>query len=349
MNPKEIFAQRLKMARTMRGLTLRKLADAIGFSHNTFHKYEKGEALPNSEGLIKIAEVLAQPVDFFSRPIAVQLAKIEFRKKSSLGKTKIDQIQSEAEDYFERYLFLEESLGINTAFVNPLEHFQVNTIDDVEDAASLLRNCWKLGQDAIVNVLELLENQSFKIQLLDTDAKLDGFSGYYGSTPVIVLNKQYTPDRLRFTALHEVGHLLLKISSLFTEKEQEKACHRFAGAMLIPRDVFYREFGGHRVRLTAKELIEIKEEYGISISAIISRARDLGLVSESFYTTFWKQYNRMGWKTGEPGQLVVRETSHRFEQLLQRAAATEALTISKCASLAKKNLAEFRKELEFIP
>jgi len=119
--------------------------------------------------------------------------------------------------------------------------------------------------------------------------------------------------------------------------------------MLIPKDVFFREFGGYRERLTAKELIEIKEEYGISIAAIIYRARDLGLVSESFCTTFWIQYNQWGWKTMEPGELVVRETSHRFEQLLQRAAATEALSLSKCASLARKPLEEFRKEIEFIP
>ncbi len=245
--------------------------------------------------------------------------------------------------------FLEESLGIGQEFANPMNGFTVNTMEDVETAALMLRNVWQLGYDSIVNVLELLESKLFKILLLDTDEKLDGFSGHRGSNPVIVLNKRYAVDRLRFTALHEVGHLLLKIAPHFSEKEHEKICHRFAGALLMPQDVFRKEFGGHRDRLTSKELIEIKEEYGISIAAIISRAKDLGLISEAFYKRFWIKYNQWGWRKEEPGTVAARETSNRFELLLQRAAATEALSLSKCASLAKKTLAEFRREVEFIP
>lgn len=349
MNLKEIFSKRLKMARTIKGFSLRFLAEKLGISHNTLHKYESGKSLPNSEGLIKLAQVLDQPVDFFSRPIAVQLEKIEFRKKSSLGKTKIEQIHQEAEDYFERYLFLEESLGIATGFENPMKEFKINSMEDVEIAALMLRNVWNLGYDSITNVLELLESKHFKILLVDTDGKLDGFSGFRGPNPVIVLNKRYTVDRLRFTALHEVGHMLLSIASHFSKQDHEKISNRFAGAMLMPKDVFLNEFGGHRNRVTSKELVEIKEEYGISIGAIIARARDLNLVSDSFCTTFWIQYNQRGWRQNEPGTFSTHETSNRFEQLLQRAAATEALSLSKCASLAKKSLAEFRREVEFMP
>jgi len=349
MSFKEIFSQRLKMARAMRGISLRELASQLECSHNTIHKYESGESVPGSDGLIKLAHILKQPVDFFSRPVAAQLKKVEFRKKSALGKTKIARIQGEAEDYFERYQFLEESLGIDTHFVNPLGRVTVNTVNDVETFAAMLRNIWELGTDAIANVLELLESKLFKILLLNLDEKLDGFSGYYDSNPVIVLNNQYAADRIRFTALHEVGHLLLKVASHFSEKEHEKICHRFAGAMLIPKDVFGKEFGGYRNRLTLKELVDIKGEYGISIGAIMARAKDLELISESFYRAFCIQSNQRGWRNNEPGMWGGQETSNRFEQLLQRAAATESLTLSKCAALAKKTVAVFRQEVEFIP
>jgi len=349
MSFKDIFPQRLKIARVMRGISLRELATKLECSHNTIHKYECGDSIPGSDFLIKLAQILNQPVDFFSRPVSAQLKKIEFRKKSSLGKTKIAKIQGEAEDYFERYQFLEESLGIDTCFVNPLNRITINTVNDVETGAVMLRNVWELGTDAIANVLELLESKLFKILLLNIDEKLDGFSGYYDSNPVIVLNKRYTADRLRFTALHEVAHLLLKIAPHFSEKEQEKICHRFAGAMLIPQEVFCREFGGCRNRLTVKELVEIKGEYGISIGAIMARAKDLGLISESFYQAFCIQSNQRGWRKEEPGIWETQETCNRFEQLLQRAAATESLTLSKCAALAKKTLTEFRQEVEFIP
>lgn len=346
---KEIFSKRLKMACTMGGFSLRPLAEKLGVSHNTLHKYESGELMPTSEMLIKLAHILNQPVDFFSRPFVVQMGKIDFRKKSSLGKTIIERIHQEAEDYFERYQFLEESLGIETRFENPLKNFKVNKENDIEQAVMMLRDKWNLGYDSIANVLELLESKLFKVLLLDTNKKLDGFSGFRGENPVIVLNKNYTADRLRFTAFHEVGHLLLKIAPHFSGEEREIICHQFSGAMLIPKDVFLAEFGGRRNAVTIKELIEIKEAFGISMGAIIARAKNLGLISDRFCTSFWIQYNQRGWRQKEPGTLQFRETSNRFEQLLQRAAATEALSLSKCASLAKKTLSEFRREVEFIP
>jgi hypothetical protein len=43
------------------------------------------------------------------------------------------------------------------------------------------------------------------------------------------------------------------------------------------------------------------------------------------------------------------EESNRFDQLLQRAVATEALSVTLAASLAKKSLVEFERGLQLIP
>jgi Zn-dependent peptidase ImmA (M78 family) len=238
---------------------------------------------------------------------------------------------------------------IETNFENPIKKFKINKITDVETAVSNLRDIWKLGNCPIASVLKLLEDKCFKIFLIDTGKEFDGFSCYRGVNPVIVLNKKYPIDRLRFTALHETGHLLLNISHHFSEKEQEKICHRFAGALLISKEIFRTKFGGHRRLLALKELTDIKEEFGISIAAIMARAKDLNLISEQVYTGFCINYNKNGWKDKEPGNFVGDESSNRFEQLLQRAAAAEILSLSKCATLIKKPLAEFRHEVEFIP
>lgn len=343
-----IFSQRLKAAREMKGLSLRDVANNVGLSHNAVSKYEKAELMPNSSVLIRFSQVLDKPVDYFFRPFTIKLDKIEFRKKSRLGVKKVAQIRHNAEDYFEKYLFLEESLGISTEFHNPLSSLNIASHNDVETAALFLRGSWNLGLDALPSVVEILEWESIKVMLIDSEESFDGFSGFSGNIPVIVLNKSRPSDRIRFTALHEVGHLLLKFSSHFTEKDKERLCHRFAGAMLIPEKIFRSEFGGSRNQISPKELISIKEEFGISISAIMARARHLGLINESLYERFCIKINQLGWRTKEPGFFPILEESRRFEQLLQRAAATESISVSMCASLSGKTVEEFMGELEFI-
>ena len=346
---KNIFPFRLKNARELRGLTLRKLGNLLNLSHNAIHKYETGQAAPDSLFLIQIAEVLHQPIDFFFRPLTVKLENIDFRKKTKLGKNKVKQIYLEAEDYFERYLFIEESLGIVARTVNPLVTQKINSVVEIEQAVLLLRNHWNIGIDAIPNVLELLEREHFKILLIDADDNFDGFSGWSGDIPIIVLNKNRTADRLRFTALHEVGHLLLKFNSILSDSDREKLCHCFAGAMLIPKDLFWKEFGGVRKNISFGELEKIKQEYGISIAAIMARANNLDFLSKDLYKSFCIRMRQNNWHKIEPGECRINETSNRFYRLVLQAAAKEAVSMTLCATFVGKSIGEFRKEVELIP
>ena len=347
---KAIFAHRLSQARQIRSLSLRELAEKLDppVSYNALHKYEMGTMLPGSDVLIGLSQALGQPLDFFFRPITVTLEAIEFRKKSKLGAKKIREIREEATDFFERYLQVEQSLGIKTEFTNPIGDFPIQEPEDVEKAAETLRKSWTQGMAPLVNVIELLERHQIKVLVQQADAEFDGFSGWSGTIPVIVLNGAFSPDRVRLTALHELGHLLLRFNSRFDEKAKEKMCHRFAGAVLMPRVVFEEEFGSHRDQVTLQELKDIKGDFGISIAAIMARAYDLGNISEARYTRFCIIRNREGWTKNEPGEYKGESFPNRFEQLLYRAAATEVLSLSLSAGLAKKSLSEFRESLQLV-
>ena len=348
---KTLFGRRLEQARRMRGLSLRTLADRLqaAVSHNALHKYERGEMLPDTTVLRALAKALDQTTEYFFRPFTVSLAAIEFRKKSALGARAESALREEAADFFERYLEVEQSVGIDTSFVHPLEGLVIRSIADVETAAERLRERWKMGLDALGNVVELLEQHQVKVYLLEAAESFDGFSGWSGNIPVVALNKRFPADRRRLTALHELGHLLLGFEKQMDAKAIEKACHRFAGAMLMPRTVFEREWGGHRRSVTLEELKDIKQDFGISIAAIMARARDLNLMSEGDYTQFCILRNKRGWNKKEPGEFTGTEESNRFEQLLQRAVATEALSVTLAANLAKKPLAEFERGIQLIP
>ena len=350
-NPKEIFASRLEQARKMQGLSLRELAERMkgAVTYAALHKYEKGLMLPGSPALIALAGALKQSVDFFFRPVTVSLEKIEFRKRSALPVRQEESIKQMASDFFERYLEVEDLLGLKLDFQNPLEGFVVRKPEDIEAAALKLRESWQLGLDALPNVLELLEEHQFKIYELEAGAKFDGFSGWAGNIPVVVLNRLFPNERKRLTALHEIAHLLLGFSKgKFAPAEVERLCHRFAGAMLIPQEMFKHEFGGKRARITVNELVDIKANYGLSIGAIMARAKGLGLISEPYYRKFCIEMRLKGWHKIEPGRFPGNEQSNRFDQLIYRAASTELVTISKAAALAGKSLAEFRESIQLV-
>ena len=85
--------------------------------------------------------------------------------------------------------------------------------------------------------------------------------------------------------------MLLSFDSNLVEKEIERLCHRFAGAMLMPEETFLLELGAQRNKISLSELIAIKETYSISIQAIMARAKDLGVISEERFINFRRWVN----------------------------------------------------------
>jgi len=348
-DPKEIFARRLEQARRMRGLSLRALSEATGgkVSHNALHRYERGEMMPGDDVLIPLADALDRPLDFFFRPFSVKLTGVEFRKKTRMGSKTMDAIQEQAADFFERYLEVEQALGLPGEFLDPLVGFSVRAAEDAETAEKLVRSKWGLGEDPLPNVMEALEANGIKVYEVEAAERLDGFSGWTDGHPVVALAAWLNRDlpRKRFTALHEAAHLLIHPHTKLRGKELESCCHRFAGAMLIPREVFVREWGGYRHRISLEELVDLKLRYGMSIAAIMRRALDLGLIDGSTYKRFVIAYKSRGWHNQEPGQYCRAEKSTRFEQLVLRATAEEFISLSKGAALLDVPLEQFREKI----
>ena len=343
---KETFPKRLKSARLLNRLSLKALSEKMGglVSHNAIHKYEQGEMLPDSQVLIRLAEALEVKPDYFFRPFQCEIGPVEFRKKSKLGARQIAAIREQVRDRAERYLEIESFLNIQSAFVNPLEGWIIREGEQVEEAVEYLREAWKLGLNALPSVVDMLEDKEVKVIELKADNGFDGLSGWANShIPVIVLNQEFTLERKRFTALHELAHLVLVFEEALSGKERESLCHRFAGAMLIPRETFFREFGEKRSNISIAELIPLREEYGISIQALMRRAYDLRVVSDSAYHQFCRQISPNRMEEGL-GRYTGKEHSDRFEQLVYRAAAEEIISLSKAANLFNMKLGAFREK-----
>jgi Zn-dependent peptidase ImmA (M78 family) len=278
----------------------------------------------------------------------VTLENVEFRKLKKLTSKESARIKEKAIDMLERYFELEDLLGIDEVFFNPISDVQINDYAGVERAVEQLKVHWKLGDDPIKNVVELLEDNNIKVIEIDSDPEFVGLSTWKGiKNPVVVVNSNLVLDRKRFTVLHELGHILMNVNH-HPEKERELFCHFFAGAMLIPKDQLIKELGSSRSKISINELIYLKKQFGASIQAIVIRAKNLGIITESYYKSFMTFFSMRGFKKNEPGKYEGYEKSNRFKQLLHRAVAEEIISTSKAAALDNKKLSEFRDELALI-
>lgn len=346
---KDIIAKRIKSARTIAGYSLRELSEKMEgiVSHTAIKKYEEGKMMPESKVLIALSKALNVKSDYFFKPFEVNIENIEFRKRSKLLVKEINAIKEKVIDSISNYIELEQFLNMSSLFVNPIHDVLISNGDDVELAVNKLLDSWKLGFNALPNVVGLLEEKEIKVIEIEGNEHFDGLSGWANKNiPVIVINKNFPIERKRLTALHELAHLLMVFSNELEPKQKEKLCHRFAGAMLMPKETFLQELGRYRTQISIPELVALKETYGISIQAIMARAKDLEIISEEKFIRFrvWMNQDEKRRKEIGLGAYIGREQSVRYKYLLFRAASEELISMSKAANMANQKLAAFRDE-----
>jgi Zn-dependent peptidase ImmA (M78 family) len=344
------FPERLKAARKMKGFSLQDLSDAVKNKWNKqfLNRLEAGEAKPDSEMVSILCEALEVTNDYFFRESNVALEDIRFRKLKKLSAKEQEKVISKTAEYLERYLELEKLLGIDNTIPFKPKGQKVKNAGEVEDAALNLRSKLGLGHDAILNVIEMLEENNIKVLPLAVDTAFSGMSTVVkNDIAVVVLNNSNDIPivRKRFTALHELGHLYLDLSA-FDEKNSEKLCDIFAGAMLLPAEKLKQYFGNKRTQVIMKELYMIASDYGISLAAIMYRAMHLGIITPSYHKFFMINYNRYKTKEKEFNVYHDKEESDRFLQLLIKAVAEEIISTTKAAALNNQKLGDFREILD---
>lgn len=342
-----MFNTRLHRARKAAGLSLRDLGERVGVSHASIKKYEDGDAMPSSDILLQLARALQVRTEYFFRPDPVVLESIEYRKRSSLPKKRLDAITHEVLDQIERRIELENLFPQSPVkSFAPVEEIndQMTSIDQIEDVADRVRSAWNLGFDPIPDLIDVLETNGIRVFMIeaDTENKFDGLAARVSGMPIVVVGRHWPGDRQRFTLAHELGHLMLE-GRLAQDLDEEKACNRFAGAFLFPRESVRQELGGHRNAIELKELGLLKEEFGLSMAGILYRARDLDIISHAYREDQAKLFRFKGWFRKEPGQDYPAEKAHIFEQLVFHALAEDYIGESKAAELMNMPLQQFRR------
>lgn len=344
-----MYPERLKRAREAAGLSLRALAEQVGISHAMIKKYEDGLSTPDSSQLIKLAKALSVRSEYFFRPFTVQLDEtVEYRKRANTPAKLLKRIHADVEEQAERW---KELANLYPQF--PVKPFaipvgvptMVQTLDEVEQVAAKVRECWKLGEDPINDLVDVLEEHGILVifTAVDAESKFDGLAATIEAQPVIVVAQHWAGDRQRFTLAHELGHLILE-GRLVEGIEEEKACNRFAGAFLLPATAIRQQLGQQRRMIEWQELYLLKHEFGLSMAACLYRATDTSIISPDMTKSLYQQFAMRGWRKQEPKIPYPQEQTLLFKQLVYRALAEGWIGESKAAELLGMPLARFHRE-----
>lgn len=340
MDMKETFATRLRSQRIMKGYSFRELSEAMGnvVSAQTLANYESKATFPDSDVMSILLRTLGISYDDIFRPLRIQPDNVEFsfRKKQSLGKKADESIRRIAIDKAEKYLEIEDVLNVRSNRLPDLGSVVVEDLAAAENAAHIFRELMKLGDDPIPNVFILLEKMGIKVFPMSLDERFDALNfSYDGECFVMVNTKLDTNERIRFTLLHEVGHILMNIPDSVNEKIVEKLCHRFASNVLLPPVALKERLGQKRVGIAPKELAFIQSEYGISVHAIMLSAKEQGIITEGNLTSFYKKANALPEfkEFVSKSRFCQEEAESGFESMVYRALASEMITVSKAAYL----------------
>ena len=311
------FPIRLRLARSIMGLSLGKLSEKMGYAitKQSLSRYEAGIMKPKSDVLATLAAALDISTAYFEgTSMVLDVPMLRSSSNTSLSEEELVEIEALLSFKAEQYLRTERQIGMQAHFNNPLEGVCVSNLEEVIEAADLLREQWRCGDGPIPSVLRLMERKGIKVLNASLPDQVVGLSTWADKIHPLVLidmgSEKTNCERLRFTACHELGHLLLTFPD---GVKVEQLCNQFASFFLFPRHTFKEEIGGDfRESLALEELIDLRELYGVSIAAQIHEAWDLHLISRQHYDWWYeemikKNVKEEGWGSYRFPETLVRE------------------------------------------
>lgn len=183
---------------------------------------------------------------------------------------------------------------------------------DVETLAESVRRSWGIPENQpICNIIDEMERHGIIVTDVFTDsAKIDAYSQVMQIEKkpmaiVILGTDKENAFRRNFSAAHELGHILLddyfNVNDLtkLEYKEMEDTMHRFAGALLIPREVYTNDLMTTS-KVDLNLYIQLKRKYHVSAAALIVRAKNLDIITQNQYQYLMKQLSQKGYRTAEP-------------------------------------------------
>lgn len=297
--------ERLTLARRLRGLRKNQLAESVGTTPTAIGQYEAGVHRPSERTLSRLAMCLGVPVEFFQAGYAsatLDTAHAHFRSLRSTTQVERDQALAYGRIAADIVASLESLVEFPAVDVpeHPVVPEEIASRGPVE-AARVARRMLYGEPGPLPHVVRLLENQGVVVIVLPPSTeRVDAFSVSAYPRPMVMFNPAKGDYwRNRFDAAHELGHLVMHADAEPGSKVIEDQANRFAAEFLMPEE----DIAG-RLPATADwtRLAALKAEWGVSMAALLYRARTLKIMKEVTYRNAMSVMSGRGWRRHEPGR-----------------------------------------------
>lgn len=334
---------RLTQARHLAGLTKKQVADRVHVTPSAIGQFETGMARPRADLVPRLAKALSVPAAFFlaGRPHAqVDGAMAHFRSLRSTRVYQRHKAISHVEQAWELTHALEKRVRFPPVdlpgFADGEAHPGAALPPEPAAAARLLRDYWNLGTGPVSHLVRQLEARGIIVTSPPPDpdsATVDAFSAACLPRPIIVLTANRSDDvyRYRFTAAHELGHLVLHADTAPGDVQQEREADAFAAEFLTPRTSILPQLPG---RTDLGRLAELQQVWGVSVSSLLYRCREVGLLSDSAASRAYQRLNALRSQPGFESEPVSRYPGEQpvlLKQAFELAGTQAGLTLPALA------------------
>lgn len=312
----------IALARESRGWTQKDLAGVIRAGQGTVSKYELGTIPVPDHHLDAICLALRYERAMFEQSeLLVGLGgDFLYRKRASVTAKAQRRVEAEANIRRIQVVRLLRGAAVKERFP-----FPTIPLDEVngrpEKAAQEARRALRLPAGPVRDLTRVLENAGAIVFTVDFGTDLiDGTNMRLpGLPPMLFLNENVSGERHRFNLAHELGHAVMHFSTATGDPEAE--ANQFSREFLMPR----AEIRDDLRNLDLAAAIRLKRVWGVSMAALIMRARDLRQITDSVYRRLFTQLGASGMRTREAEPLPF-ERPEAFRAMVEYHRATLGLS-----------------------
>ena len=329
---------RLTLARQLARLRKSELATLVGKSPTAIAAWESGAKRPTPANVAQLALGLGVDPGFFaarSDDFAAISGVPHFRSLRATTQIARDQAFAYGQMALDVATVLERHVELPEVDL-PSHPVEVDdTTDAPEQAARDVRRAWELGNGPLKHMIRELENHGVIVVFSPIQAAtVDAYSFEARVRPIVVLNPNKRDYyRQRFDVAHELGHLVMHGDAEPGSRAIEDQANRFAAEILMPAGGIEHLLPTAMNRSAWLALARQKEHWGVSLQALLFRARRLGRLGDVSYRNAMVTLTSRGWRRDEPGIATLIEQPSllpRAVELLEQAGVDESELVDEC-------------------
>lgn len=301
----------LVLAREGKGYTQKELAEKMSWHQSKVSKIEARELVPQEADIQNLAHVLGQSREFFFRQGVTTPASVSFYRTIKSMPLKVFR-QCNAQMNICR-LEIEQKVGDKNLAKLKLPYLPPEKNGGPAAVARAVRQKWGINSGAVQRLTVMVEDAGcVVVDYPFPSTKLDGLCiRAPGKLPIIFLNNGLPKSRRRLSLAHELGHLVMHTDP---HENVENEAWEFAAEFLMPS----AEIEEQLVDLNLDKLGQLKKRWGVSMQAILYRAKKMEKITESYNRFLWMQIGRYGYRINEPFEdSIPDEKSRELETRLK--------------------------------